>query len=101
MQALQPLIMITEQYDVEEKYDFVTVKGKEYKRTGSSRGPDHVIMQAGERWTWQSDHYGTRTGFKICGTWLCENIFAYVCLCGCVCVCTVVCVRFRVYCLYG
>ena len=67
VEALQTLKMTTEQYDVEEDYDFVTVKGIEYKRTGSSGGPNGVALQAGDKWTWESDWSTHKRGFKICG----------------------------------
>ena len=67
VQAVQTLKMTTEQYDVEEDFDFVTVKGIEYRRTGSSGGPNHVTIQAGDKWTWKSDGSDQRSGFKICG----------------------------------
>ena len=64
--ALKPLVMTTEQYSIEANYDFVTVKGRQYK----TAGPNQVNMQTGDRWTWKSDDTNTREGFKICGSGL-------------------------------
>ena len=63
VEALQTLIMTTEQYSIEIDYDFITVKGYQYKW----RGPNTVRMQAGDKWTWESDSDIQRAGFKICG----------------------------------
>ena len=73
VQALRSLIMTTEQYDVEDNHDFVTVKGVQYKTAYS--GPDQVTMEPGDTWTWESDSSDERSGFKICA---CSGIF--VCL---------------------
>ena len=65
VEALQTLIMTTEQYDIEDDYDFITVKGIQYELSGS--GPNNVPMQAGDTWTWESDDSERRDGFTICG----------------------------------
>ena len=80
VQAVQTLIMTTEQYDVEETHDFVTVKGKEYKRTGSTQGPDHVYIEPGDTWTWKSDSCYRRSGFKICGLSFGNTVKIHTCV---------------------
>ena len=50
VEVLRILKLTTEQYDVEEDYDFVTVKGVKY--TTAYSGPNQVTMQSGEKWTW-------------------------------------------------
>ena len=65
VEALQTLIMTAEQYDIEDDYDFLTVKGVQYEQSGS--GPNNVPMQAGDTWTWASDDGEQKDGFTICG----------------------------------
>ena len=70
VQALQSLIMTTEQYDVEPIHDFVTVKGIKYKqdnRYNEGVGPSNVVIQECDKWTWLSDSSTYKRGFKICG----------------------------------
>ena len=81
VEALKTLKMTTSRYYVADNNDYVTVRGIQYRKYGSGRknqGPNQVTIAAGDTWTWQSDEYGTSTGFTICGRWLCENIFAYM-----------------------
>ena len=65
VEALKPLIVTTEQYDIENGHDFVAVEGTVYKYRG--RGPDNIFMQAGDKWRWKSDSGFQRSGFRICG----------------------------------
>ena len=45
--------------------DFISIRGTEYHN--ATRGPNDIILEAGESMTWQSDEYGSGSGFDICG----------------------------------
>ena len=73
VKALEPLILTTEEYDVETGYDFVSVGNTSFD--GES-GPQGTKLDAGEELVWQSDggvsapysYYYHSEGFKICAS---------------------------------
>ena len=60
--ALRPLIVHTVQYEVERKYDYLTVNGHQYKYSR----PDGVKMAKGAALQWYSDGSTQRAGWKVC-----------------------------------
>ena len=75
--ALKPLVVTAEYYDVEKKYDYVTIKGFKY----TSSGPNKVNMEKSQTWTWQSDDSLNKPGFKLCASTGCDiNLVALPCM---------------------
>ena len=62
--ALRPLTVTAEQYEVETGWDYVTINGVTYERSG----PQAVRMNEGGMWSWRSDGSGMRGGFKLCAS---------------------------------
>ena len=65
MVALRPPSLYTWQYDVENKYDYLTVGGTQFK--GDS-GPNGVKMSKGDALLWKSDGSVVEEGWKVCTT---------------------------------
>ena len=66
VEALVPLRLTAEQYDIEERFDYVTVEG-EPGNSYKYKGPKAKFMSAGEKWVWTSDGSVSRQGYKLCG----------------------------------
>ena len=60
--ALRPLFVHTMQYEVETRYDYLTVNGVQYTYSG----PDGVKMAKGAALVWYSDGSGNTAGWKVC-----------------------------------
>ena len=61
--ALRPFYVYTEQYDVENKHDYLTVNGTQYT---SYSGPNGVKMGMGAALQWYSDSSDNGAGWKVC-----------------------------------
>ena len=84
VEALRPLLLTAEQYQIENNYDYVTVAGEQYRYRDN--GPKAKFMAPGEKWVWKSDNYITRQGYKLCGhqgtvLLVCVYVCSYVCVC--------------------
>ena len=61
---LQNDTLRVEGFETEGCCDFVTLRGERYS---GQRGPQSVSVFPGDNFTWASDSWGTRSGWRICG----------------------------------
>ena len=67
---LQNDTLRVEGFDTEEACNFVTLRGERYsrgKRYSGQRGPQSVSVFPGDEFTWSSNPWVTRSGWRICG----------------------------------
>ena len=62
---MRPLSLYTWQYDVERKYDYLTVGATQFK---SGSGPNGVKLGKGDALLWKSDGGEVYEGWKVCTT---------------------------------
>ena len=85
VRALQPLTLVSTQYNQEDNFDYVTVNGAQYRY---SFPPQGVSMNEGATFTWRSDSSVTRPGYTLCaaGGALMISMAVYIALHGTMCI---------------
>ena len=61
--AGRPLSLYTWQYEVEKRYDYLTVGSTQFK---AGSGPNGVKMSKGDEMLWKSDGSSVKEGWKVC-----------------------------------
>ena len=71
MTTLQPLIATATEFDLEARYDFLTIDGTRYHGNGAHTFPQELSLGQGAQLVWDSDGSVVRNGFTVCAAGSC------------------------------